>query len=304
MKKLIIKILISAIILLIPHGIFAVKENFKTLEKLNVQDPLLKSIRKQIRKSIRVTKSGMNPEQLPELKFTKYRVKKNDTFWKIISKTSQNIDTLSTVNSLSTPEDIVPGRIIYIPNMRGVIYDVKRNESLAEISRNFKVDSKYICQVNKIDGAIKKHIFIPCGQLSNTERSLFLGIGFVKPLKLGYKSSKFGIRKDPINKKMRFHNGLDIACPMGSKVYAARSGKITFTGYKGGYGKLVIVKHSHGYLSYYGHLSKIKKKKGDSIKRGELIALSGNTGRTTGPHLHFEIRKKKRPVNPEKLLRN
>ena len=193
--------------------------------------------------------------------------------------------------------------VVIVPFNTLFLSEVKRNESLEDISQNFDVDSKYICKVNKINDASKKHIFIPCGRLSDTERSLFLGIGFVKPLKLGYKSSKFGIRKDPINKKMRFHNGLDIACPMRSKVYAARSGKITFTGYKGGYGKLVIVKHSHGYLSYYGHLSKIIKKKCDAIKRGELIALSGNTGRTTGPHLHFEIRKEKRPVNPEKLLR-
>ena len=110
--------------------------------------------------------------------------------------------------------------------------------------------------------------------------------------------------ENPFNRKrMQFHSGVDIACRMRTKVFAARDGKVIFAGYKGGYGRLVIVKHEHGYHTYYGHLSKTIVKPGQKVPRGKLIALSGNTGRTTGPHLHFEVRKRGRPVNPGTLLR-
>ena len=147
------------------------------------------------------------------------------------------------------------------------------------------------------------YLFIPCAAFSNTERSLFLGVGFQFPLKKGRRTSKFGLRRDPFNNKIKFHNGIDLATPIGSKVFAARSGKVFFTGYKGGYGLLVILKHSHDYYSYYGHLSKVITKRGVEVKRGDVVALSGNTGRSTGPHLHFEVRRRSKPINPGILIR-
>ncbi len=283
--------------------LFGTTEKLNLIKNLNLQNPKIKSLRKDIRKSIRVTKGGRDSKLLPELKFFRYRAKKGDTFWKILTKTSLNIDTLITVNSLSSPVDIRSGKTIFIPNMRGIIHKVKKGESIDDISKKFEIDKAYICSVNKIKGSIKEHVFIPCARVSNVEKSLFLGVGFANPLTRGRRTSNFGRRIDPFNKRLRFHCGVDMACSYGSKVYAARGGKISFSGYKGGYGLLVIVKHKHGYSSYYGHLSKIKKKRGSIVKRGEIIALSGNSGRSTGPHLHFEVRKKSKPINPGTLLR-
>jgi murein DD-endopeptidase MepM/ murein hydrolase activator NlpD len=186
--------------------------------------------------------------------------------------------------------------------MRGIIYRTRENESLRNISIRHGIDEEYICKVNKINGGIKEFLFIPCGEVSEIERSLFLGVGFANPLKGGRRTSAFGNRIDPFNKRFQFHCGIDLACPRGSKVYASRDGIITFTGYNGGYGRLVIIKHQHGYNSYYGHLSTIYVKAGASVKRGELLGLTGSSGRSTGPHLHFEVRKDARPVNPGVLL--
>ena len=85
---------------------------------------------------------------------------------------------------------------------------------------------------------------------------------------------------------------------------AARDGRVIFTGFQGGYGNLVVIQHEHGYRSYYGHLSRPLVKVGDRVKHGAVIARSGNTGRTTGPHLHFEVRRGRMAVNPGILLKD
>ncbi|MDY6934610.1 MAG: LysM peptidoglycan-binding domain-containing M23 family metallopeptidase [Spirochaetota bacterium] len=277
--------------------------NIETLKSISIQNAKIKALRNDVSRSIYIVKSNKDSNLLPELRFYKYKVRKYDSFWRILSTTSLNIDTLATCNALSSPMDIYPGKEIYISNMRGIIYKTKRNESIDEIARKYKIDKKYIYNVNRINKGNKSHLFIPCAKISNLEKSLFMGVGFKFPLKRGKRTSNFGRRKDPFNNRNQFHSGIDIACPMRSRIYAARSGKVFFIGRKGGYGLLVIIKHPHNYYSYYGHLSKILVQKGKDIKRGSVIALSGNSGRTTGPHLHFEIRKGDKPINPGILLK-
>jgi murein DD-endopeptidase MepM/ murein hydrolase activator NlpD len=292
-------------VLIIPETSFSSPPGIPFLKELNpVKSKVLKSIRKDIRRSIFTVKSRRPAETMPDLKFYRYRVRKGETFWIILSRTSLDMDTLISVNSLSTPGDIRPGKIIFIPNMRGIIIDPTKGETINKIIKRSRVTREYVSRVNRSEDLSKKYLFIPCGKLSSLQRSLFLGTGFMYPLKGGRRTSGFGMRRNPFNRrKFQFHTGVDLACKINTGVYAARSGKVLFTGYKGGYGKLVIIGHEHGYRSYYGHLNRIKVKTGSSIKRGEMIALSGNTGRTTGPHLHFEIRKSGQPINPGILVR-
>ena len=279
-------------------------ESFDIIKSMDVQNATVKAIRKEIRNTIIILKKGDLPDKMPELKFYKYRVKQGDNFWKILAKTSLNIDTLSKINSLSSPMDVSAGKEIFISNMRGVIYKVNTRDTVESISKIYNIRKEYLCKVNNIieDNLNKEYIFIPSGEISNVERSLFLGVGFASPLKEYIRTSSFGTRIDPFNKKFGFHSGVDLACPVGSKVYAARKGKVIFSGYKGGYGLLLIVKHEHGYTSYYGHLRKVLIKAGDMVERGHIIGITGNSGRSTGPHLHFEVRKETRPINPGILL--
>ncbi|GAA4159313.1 hypothetical protein GCM10022217_21780 [Chryseobacterium ginsenosidimutans] len=102
--------------------------------------------------------------------------------------------------------------------------------------------------------------------------------------------------------QMQFHKGLDIAVPFGSDVIATAAGTVIFSGQKGGYGNCVIVSHGNGLATLYGHLSQLVAKVNDKIKVGQVIAKSGNSGRSTGPHLHYEVHKNNTPVNPKLFM--
>jgi len=120
-----------------------------------------------------------------------------------------------------------------------------------------------------------------------------IGTGtFAKPTSRGYITSRFGWRWG------RRHEGIDIGMPVGTPVKAADGGKVIYSGYRGAYGYLVIIDHGANMQTYYAHNSKLLVKRGDKVFKGQTIAHSGNTGRSTGPHLHFEVRKNGTPVNP------
>lgn len=120
---------------------------------------------------------------------------------------------------------------------------------------------------------------------------------------MGKITSRYGKRIDPIEGDVDFHKGLDIAGPEGSKVRASGSGIVTYSGENGTYGNLVIISHGYGYRSLYAHNKKNLVKVGDKVKKGDIIALLGNTGKSTGPHVHFEIHYKGKQVNPEIILK-
>jgi murein DD-endopeptidase MepM/ murein hydrolase activator NlpD len=116
-------------------------------------------------------------------------------------------------------------------------------------------------------------------------------------------SSNFGNRKDPFTGRMAFHSGMDFGAPSGTIVLSAGAGEVTFVGQKSGYGNVVEVTHANGLLTRYGHLSAFIAKEGQLVKTGTPIAKVGSTGRSTGPHLHFEVRKADQPIDPAKYLK-
>jgi murein DD-endopeptidase MepM/ murein hydrolase activator NlpD len=122
----------------------------------------------------------------------------------------------------------------------------------------------------------------------------------LKPLATGV-SSEFGWRTDPIDGRQRFHAGTDLRLAYGQEVRAAAPGSVAFAGDQGGYGNTLVVRHADGLETRYAHLSSLDVRVGDEVAAGQVIARSGNSGRTTGPHLHFEVRHNGRPVNPEAI---
>ena len=122
---------------------------------------------------------------------------------------------------------------------------------------------------------------------------------FIVPCRYKRISSKFTKKRwHPILKRYRAHHGIDYAVSTGTAIKAAYNGKVIFAGRKGGYGNTVIIKHASGYKTLYAHLSKFKVYVGKRVKTGDLIAYSGNTGRSTGPHLHFGLSLNNRWINP------
>ncbi|MEA3500028.1 MAG: peptidoglycan DD-metalloendopeptidase family protein [Candidatus Marinimicrobia bacterium] len=125
----------------------------------------------------------------------------------------------------------------------------------------------------------------------------------IVPLKNNaYISSPYGKRVDPFTGRIGMHDGIDFATRSGTPIYATADGKVKYAKYIGGYGYTIKINHGFGYSTIYGHMSKMKAKKYQSVKRGDLIGYVGNTGRSTGPHLHYEIRYNNNPVNPIKYM--
>lgn len=116
-------------------------------------------------------------------------------------------------------------------------------------------------------------------------------------------SSEFGMRKDPFNGETAFHDGIDLAVKRGTGITSLKDGVVTFSGWKGGYGNTVIVRHEDGLETVYGHAARTRVHEGQTVKAGTLLADSGSTGRSTGPHLHFEVRKNGEAVNPIPYLK-
>lgn len=116
----------------------------------------------------------------------------------------------------------------------------------------------------------------------------------------GYITSYFGYRSDPFTGQTKYHNGVDIAVNTGTNVYSCGAGKIYYAGYdEGGYGYFIMVDHGNGLVSLYAHLSKIKVSTGQTVSKGQVIGLSGSTGRSTGPHLHVELRLNGSRITPK-----
>jgi murein DD-endopeptidase MepM/ murein hydrolase activator NlpD len=133
------------------------------------------------------------------------------------------------------------------------------------------------------------------------QRSLLASTPSIWPTR-GWVTSDFGTRLDPYSAERKMHQGLDIATPHGQPVYSPSDGTVVFTGTEGGYGKVLVVDHGYGVKTRYGHLSEIHVRLGDRIKRGDKLASVGNTGRSTGPHLHYEVRVNGIPENPRKFI--
>jgi murein DD-endopeptidase MepM/ murein hydrolase activator NlpD len=122
------------------------------------------------------------------------------------------------------------------------------------------------------------------------------------PVKNGWVSSGYGKRTDPFTGKKEFHKGVDLAGKEGSRVLSVGDGIVTWVGKRTGYGNLVEITHGNGYVTRYGHNKKLLVAVGDSVKKGQQVAVLGSTGRSTGPHVHFEVVHNGQQVNPSKFL--
>jgi murein DD-endopeptidase MepM/ murein hydrolase activator NlpD len=180
-------------------------------------------------------------------------------------------------NSGNTPKLKVPSRDVAVKAIAEGISDLKE-----------QVDSVYN-ETQDVQRILGPHL----ERLAHTPS--------IWPVK-GFIASGFGPRTNPIGGGPEFHPGIDISAPYGSPVEAPADGLVIFTGWKDGYGKCIEISHGNGYTTRYGHLSKILVKQGQHVKRWQKIGLVGSTGYSTGPHLHYEVRRNDHPLNPKKFL--
>ena len=239
-----------------------------------------------------------------KVSFYKYLVKENDSFDKIAKKTGLLLDTLYLVNNVTKKTILKKGSVLIIPNQNGRLITVNKNDSIFKLANLYGIKWEKIADVNNLQSSVitpGMKLFVPGSRMTEYERKKFYSINFIWPIR-GKITSYFGPRIDPLTGIYGFHSGIDIKNRPGSKIKVAKDGKIIFIGWQKIYGNFIMVKHNDGFITLYAHLSKITVKLNQFVEQGESIGNLGSTGRTTGPHLHFEVRKFGKVVDPLKYL--
>jgi len=248
--------------------------------------------------------TNLNPEVIKNLMIKNYTVKRGDTLSAIAQKYSLNLDTLLSFNNIRKATALKAGAVLKIPNSDGLKYRVKRGDYLGGIAKKFQVPLNSLLDWNNLETSVitpAQDIFIPGARMSANELNRILGKLFIYPSR-GRITSRFGMRMDPFTGIKRFHNGVDIANDTGTPVLAAMSGQVAMIGYNANFGKYIIVRHTDGFQTLYGHLSAFQISKNVRVTQGQLLGKIGNTGYSTGSHLHFSIFLKGEPVDPFKYL--
>lgn len=229
-----------------------------------------------------------------------YKVQAGDTLYDLSKNFNIPIPVLMDWNPSISPSNLKIGQTLKIPLVSGIMYKPSKALTLSALAKYFFIDPEEITSVNPSIGSnipANKEVFVPVGKVNTSFTQL---ADFVWPA-YGSITSEFGWRLHPIYNKNMFHSGIDIGVPLSTPVFAARGGTVKYAGWQSGYGNVIIIDHG-GYQTYYAHLSKINVYVGLRVEKGGFIARSGNTGTSTGPHLHFEVRKNDEPNDPVAYL--
>ena len=244
-------------------------------------------------------------QELPgTLTMRTHSVARGETISGIAAAAGLTLDTLVSVNNIQDVRKVPVGAQLKLPSQNGLLHTVKRGDSLSSIAAAYAVTTHAIADANNLPSSVihpNQELFIPGARMKQQELKKILGELFVYPT-AGRLSSPFGMRPDPFTGVRRFHNGIDLAGPTGTPIHAAMAGKVAKIGVHPTYGKYIIVVHSGGYQTWYAHLNKTRIEEGKIVDQGQLIGEMGNTGYSSGPHLHFSIFKNGSPVDPLKLL--
>ena len=231
-----------------------------------------------------------------------------ETLAQIASQMGVTLQQIMADNDLVSAGEITAGETLYASSA-GIVYVIKSGQTMTDISITYGVPIDKMAQVNGISDPGRifagQRIVIPGATTNLWQAVVRLSHGrqarFIWPLE-GDITSPFGWRIHPVLGTRHHHNGIDIDVPIGTTVRAAAPGNVYFVGDDEGYGTMLVLRHADGYLTIYGHLSTVLVSKGQSVEVGQPIAESGNTGLSTGPHLHFEIRNGEFPVDPQRYL--
>ena len=169
-------------------------------------------------------------------------------------------------------------------------------------------NSEIVVSTSKKLGELKKELYIQSKSydelvlLAKNKETMLENLPAIQPVlnkNLKYMASGYGWRIDPIYHTRRFHAGMDFTAPIGTNIFATGNGVVVGAGWEQGYGNCVQINHGYGYVTLYGHMSAIKVRNGQKVKRGDIIGLIGSTGKSTGPHLHYEVHYKGTIMNPQ-----
>ncbi len=250
-------------------------------------------------------REGGGRTPLPQtLRIGSYRVRPGESLTAIARRLGLSVDTLISFNSIRRARSLSAGTQLRAPNADGLAYTVRRGDTLRAIASRYGISLESLLDWNNLQSdiiAAGQFLFIPGGRLPASVRDSVLGRLMVVPCR-GELSSRFGWRQNPFTGVREHHNGVDISAPIGTPVVAAMSGRVAMTGVSPVYGKYVILTHASGYQTLYGHLNRVLVARGAAVSQGQPIGEVGNTGYSTGSHLHFTVFRHNVPVDPLRLF--
>lgn len=236
-----------------------------------------------------------------------YTVRSGDTLAEIAEMFDVTVNTILWANDMTKGSSLKVGQSLVILPISGVMHTVAKGDTLNTIAKKYKGDIDEIASFNDLKVsdklAIGDKIMIPDGDASSAIRPATSGAGTSKLIPGSSGPSYEGYYMKPFiggHKTQGIHgyNGVDYGMPVGTPLYASAAGTVIIaknSGYNGGYGDYVVIQHGNGTQTVYGHMSSVSVAPGQKLVQGQLIGYSGNTGKSTGPHLHFEIRGAKNP---------
>lgn len=232
-----------------------------------------------------------------------YLVKSGDTLSQIAQMFDVSVDTIVWSNDLTRGKSLTPGQTLVILPISGVSHSVGKGDTVASIAKKYSGDVRDIMSYNNLTEnatlAVGDVILVPDGEIATPKAAPAkpkTSAGSAIASATGYFTRPLsgGVRTQGIHG----YNGVDIAAPVGTPVYASAAGSVIVSrasGWNGGYGSYVVISHANGTQTLYAHLSGTEVGIGAGVAKGQLIGYVGNTGKSTGPHLHFEVRGAKNP---------
>lgn len=269
------------------------KDKLPVLESLSPSraNTILKDYNNIVESNSKAISAGREPEIL----FFKYINNERFTFQGLAARCCITQETLATLNQIENAQDDIKGQTLILPVVSGIFIPVERGINSIEILLQENYSSHPLTKTNiyyNING--RDYLFLRSKRFTPTERAYFLDSSLRLPLDNDsfWVSSEFGKRKNPFSGEMKNHNGIDLAAAEGTPVYAIKDGAVYAAIEKDPeFGNYIILSHDLGKMtSVYAHLSKITVDRYQYLKKGDVIGYVGQTGKATGPHLHFEIR--------------
>lgn len=249
----------------------------------------------------------------PRAEIIEYKVASGDTISGISQKYGVSIDTILWANDMTSTSAIKPGQILKIPPVTGIIHKVKKGDTVYSIAKYYQTDAQGIVDYpfntftsdETFELAVGQVLIVPDGVMPKVEK-----VYIAKQTPNAGTVVASGIFVWPTSGVISqgfkwYHRAIDIVNDAGTAILAADAGKVIVAGWPDnvGYGNRVMIDHGNGYMTLYGHMSKVSVTVGQAVNRGDMIGLIGSTGRSTGPHLHFEIRKGGGTIDPMTFLK-
>lgn len=276
------------------------EEFYPPIESLLPGESNLKQLQEDVAFYYRQARAG---QELPPLGIYLYRVAAEDSLLTLAARFNLPYETLSTINRIPQKDALETGQVLLVPNMPGLFLPSPPRSELESFLWSWREvpEDQETLPILTPRGE-EEFYFLPGKRFHKIERAFFLRILFRSPLESGKLSSNYGWRISPVTGEKHFHKGIDIAAPRSTAVFPAREGRVSALGWSEIYGNYIAISHQGGYTTFYGHLQSILVELNQTVTSSMIIGKVGDTGASTGSHLHFELRSPDGSLDPKNYL--